>query len=317
MSAIPAHPRGYICYRAAHPLSMNGALTDAAWESAPWTENFVDIEDKPELRPWFSTRVKMLWDDEFFYIGAELEEPHLWATLTEHDSVIFQDNDFEVFIDPDGDNCDYYEFEINALGTTWDLRLPKPYRAGGSAINEWEIPGMKSAVRLKGTLNNPHDVDTGWAIELAFPWKVLGEFANRPAPPNPGDQWRVNFSRVQWDLRVTNGEYEKWPDRPEHNWVWSPQHAIDMHRPWHWGYVQFSDQEPGTEEYVADPDHEARMRLHAAYFAWQEGTKAFNAAKYAEDGLEIQAKAKTFRAALTLADGRRMAIDQDSRLVIE
>ena len=51
-------------------------------------------------------------------------------TLTEHDSVIFQDNDFEVFIDPDGDNHNYYEIEINALNTEWDLRLPKPYRDG-------------------------------------------------------------------------------------------------------------------------------------------------------------------------------------------
>ena len=59
----------------------------------------------------------MLWDDDYFYIGAELREPHVWGTLTAHDSVIFHDNDFEVFIDPNGDNHEYYEFEINALGT--------------------------------------------------------------------------------------------------------------------------------------------------------------------------------------------------------
>ena len=70
----------------------------------------------------------MLWDDTYFYIGAELVEPHLWATLTQHDSVIFHDNDFEVFIDPNGDNHEYYEFEINALGTGWDLLLPRPYQ---------------------------------------------------------------------------------------------------------------------------------------------------------------------------------------------
>ena len=33
--------------------------------------------------------------------AAELDEPHLWATLTERDAVIFQDNDFELFIDPE------------------------------------------------------------------------------------------------------------------------------------------------------------------------------------------------------------------------
>src|SRR5207248_1081011 len=100
------------------------------------------------------TRVKMLWDDDFFYIAAEMEEPHVWATLKEHDAVIFQDNDFEVFIDPDGDNHEYYELEINAQATEWDLRLVKPYRDGGPALNSWEIPGLKAAVHVAGTIDD-------------------------------------------------------------------------------------------------------------------------------------------------------------------
>lgn len=38
---------------------------------------------------------------------------------------VFNDNDFEVFIDPDGSTHYYKEFEINALNTTWDLELNK------------------------------------------------------------------------------------------------------------------------------------------------------------------------------------------------
>ena len=67
-------------------------------------DDFQDIEGDKKPRPRFRTRAKMLWDDQFFYVAAELEEPHVWATLTKHDSVIFHDNDFEIFIDPDGDN---------------------------------------------------------------------------------------------------------------------------------------------------------------------------------------------------------------------
>ena len=115
----------------------------------------------------------MLWDDEYFYIGALLEEPHVWGTLTKHDAVIFHDNDFEIFIDPDGDNHEYYEIEINALNTEWDLFLTKPYRDGGPAINAWEIPGLKTAVHVEGTLNDPRDKDTSWSVEFAFPWKAL------------------------------------------------------------------------------------------------------------------------------------------------
>jgi len=141
----PASPLGYVCYRAESAVTVDGRLDDAAWRSAPWTAAFVDIEGDAQPRPALRTRAKMLWDDEYFYVGAEMEEPHLWATLTRHDSVIFQDHDFEVFIDPNGDSHEYYEFEINALGTGWDLFLPWPYKDGGQAIHNWEIPGLKTA----------------------------------------------------------------------------------------------------------------------------------------------------------------------------
>lgn len=265
--------KNYLCYRARTPISIDGTMTDPAWQDAPWTDTFVDIEGDLKPLPRFMTRAKMLWDDEYFYIGAEMEEPHVWGTLTEHDSVIFMDNDFEVFIDPDADNHNYYEIEINALNTVWDLRLVKPYRDGGPALNEWEIPGLRTAVHIDGTLNDPSDTDRGWGVELAIPWDVLREYANRPSPPNNGDQWRVNFSRVEWDVEVVNGKYHKIPDRPEHNWVWSPQGVVDMHRPEKWGIVQFTTDAPGTAALIDDPSLEARDFLMRIYYAQHEFKK--------------------------------------------
>ncbi|HSI73276.1 MAG TPA: carbohydrate-binding family 9-like protein, partial [Fimbriimonas sp.] len=120
------HPKTYICSRAVEPPSIDGNLEKQFWAHAPWTDDFVDILGDRMPKPRYRTRVKMLWDDEHLYIGAMLEEPHVWGTLTERDSVIFHDNDFEVFIDPDGDNHLYGELEINALNTVWDLLLVKP-----------------------------------------------------------------------------------------------------------------------------------------------------------------------------------------------
>jgi hypothetical protein len=231
-------PRHYRCTRASSPVRIDGLLDDAAWRKAAWTDDFVDIQGPGHAKPRFRTRVKMLWDDGYFYVGAELEEPHVWATLTEHDSVIFHDNDFELFLNPTGDSRNYFEFEINALNTGWDLFLPKPYREGGSADNSWEIPGLRTAVKVNGTLNNPRDRDRGWSVEIAFPWAAFGSRApvHRPLA---GDQWRVNFSRVEWRTSVEAGKYVKVPRLPEDNWVWSPQGLINMHVPDRWGYVEF------------------------------------------------------------------------------
>ena len=264
------HPRGYVAYRSTSAIATDGRLTEPAWQSAAWTEPFVDIEGDVRPKPAYLTRVKMAWDDSNFYIGALLAEPHLWATLKEHDSVIFRDNDFEVFIDPNGDNHEYYELEINALNTTWDLLLPKPYKDDGKAVNGWEIAGMKTAVNLDGTLNDPSDVDRGWTVEIALPWKALGELARRPSPPHDGDQWRVNFSRVEWQLNTGSNRYEKVPKRSEDNWVWSPQGVIDMHRPERWGYVQFSTAAAGPVPFRRDASVIARDFLHTVYYAQRE-----------------------------------------------
>jgi hypothetical protein len=264
---VAPHPRGYVCYRAASAVTIDGALDEAAWRDAPWTEDFVDIEGDRKPAPPLRTRVKMLWDDTYFYIGADLVEPNIWATLKEHDSVLFHENDFEFFIDPNGDNHEYYEFEINALGTGWDLLLPRPYKDGGKAVNNWEIRGLQSAVRLDGTVNVPGDTDRGWSVELAIPWAVLGELARRRSPPADGDQWRVNFSRVEWTLTTVDGRYRPVAGRAENNWVWSPQHVIDMHRPETWGYVQFSSGGPGRASFMPDRSLPARQWLHAVYYA--------------------------------------------------
>src|SRR5262245_37014044 len=147
-------PRGYVCYRASSPITIDGNLEKPVWQSIPWSEEFVDIEGDKKPKPRFRTRVKMAWDDECLYIAAELEEPHVWATLTQHDSIICNDNDFEVFLDPDGDNHMYAELEMNALNTTWDLLLTMPYKDGGHAVHAWEIMGLKTAVKVNGTIND-------------------------------------------------------------------------------------------------------------------------------------------------------------------
>lgn len=230
----------YVCHRAGGKMVIDGHLTEPDWRKAAATDLFVDIEGAVRSQPRFGTRAKMLWDDDYFYIAAIMEEPHVWGTLTKRDAVIFHDNDFEVFIDPDGDRNEYYELEINALNTVWDLFLTRPYRDRGKAINEWDIAGLRTGVQVDGTINDPRDIDRGWSVEIAIPWRALAEYAHRPAPPVDGDVWRINFSRVEWRHQIVAGKYQKAPQTREDNWVWSPQGVIDMHRPEHWGKVRFS-----------------------------------------------------------------------------
>ena len=294
------NPESYIVYRTSSPIVIDGKLNEAEWGKAPWSAYFVDIEGDKKPLPQYKTRIKALWDDEYIYFAAELEEPHVWAKLRQRDTVIFHDNDFEIFIDPDGDTHAYYEFEINAFGTEWDLLLIKPYRDGGTAVNAWDIPGLKTAVHVDGTINNPRDIDKGWSIEVAIPLRVMRECDVTRRPPEPGTQWRVGFSRVQWRTHVENGVYVKDINPatnrpfPEDNWVWSPQGRINMHMPEMWGYFQFSGKTAGegTDEFVPDADFDEKWALRLVYYAQSAYFRANG--KYANNLKELELSASDF-----------------------
>jgi len=265
-------PLHYVCYRVADSLVIDGDLSENDWAQATWSKLFIDIEGEEQVQPHYNTRMKMLWDSNYLYIAAHMEEEHLWATLTQHDAIVYRDNDFEVFIDPDGDTHHYYEIEVNAFNTILDLLMVKPYRNGGPLVMDWELPALQSAIGLQGTLNNPKDTDTAWTVEMAIPLKALRKKLSSPLAKG-GDQWRINFSRVQWDLEATDSNYIKKKGSsgaffPEHNWVWSPQGLINMHYPEKWGYLQFSDNKVGTDsEEFAEPVATAlRWKLRQLYY---------------------------------------------------
>lgn len=264
-------PKHYICRRASGPLVVDGRLDKPFWSGAAWTDDFVDIEGDNRPMPAKRSRVKMLWDDDYFYFGAEMAEDQIWATLTERDSVIFHDNDFEIFIDPDGDTHRYYEFEINALNTVWDLFLVKPYRDGGPPLNGWDIAGLKTAVHIDGELNKPGAANRGWSVEAAMPWKSLRECAPEGRPPLPGEYWRVNFSRVEWRTEERDGRYvktvnpESGKPYPEDNWVWSPMGLVNMHYPELWGFVVFAGREE-PETFLMPKDERIKWELRKLYY---------------------------------------------------
>jgi hypothetical protein len=227
------------------PIKVDGKLKEHDWKQAVLISDFEDIEGASKPKPAFSTTVKMMWDSQYLYIGAVLEEPHLWGTLKKQDDIIYRDHDFEVFIDPMGDGEQYFEIEINVLGTIMDLFMNKPYKKGGTFDMGWNTTGMLSKVIANGTINDNTDIDSGWTVEMAIPFTAISR-NNRIASPSTTNPWRINFSRVQWTLAPDGKSYRKKVNennRPiaEHNWVWNPTGVIDMHVPVKWGYLYFKN----------------------------------------------------------------------------
>ena len=251
----------YTAYHLGEPLKIDGKLDEPAWQKAPRSPRFKDIlTGQPALH---STDATVVWDETNLYIGYRVEEPLVRASFTNHNAPIWQENDVEFFI---AGRDAYYEFEINALNTTYEVFFiwEEAYERGGFATSpefaranlrpfngvgfsthprgkrlahfNWSFPGMQTAVFVDGTLNDDTDRDRGWTVELALPWKGLESIAKsdgRALPPKEGDEWRMDFSRF-------NKYKEASPAKDSGGWVWTRHGIWDSHIPECFARIRFT-----------------------------------------------------------------------------
>jgi hypothetical protein len=264
----PAH---YTCLRAPRPIEIDGRLDKPVWRNAPRSSRFVDLVSG--VPGFLDTRMASLWDDENLYVAFWVEEPDVRAGLAERDALVWTENDVEIFIG--GEDC-YYEFEINALGTVYEvfyiwqdalkkgsrfdlpefdlmtrrvdvlggfqdaLRWGKHPRGARWAFMDWDFPGLRTAVRVEGTINDSSDVDKGWTAEIAFPWRGMKVLAGRrPVPPRAGDVWRMDFSRFEL-LNYCGVTAE-----PHPGWALNRHGVYDSHLPECFSFVHFSEKTAG------------------------------------------------------------------------
>ncbi|EGD83163.1 hypothetical protein PTSG_03794 [Salpingoeca rosetta] len=287
------YPYQYVTYKTSEAPVIDGSLDEPLWQEVAWTRDFLDISGPDFPTPRFKTAAKIRWDDKHLYIGAYLQEPQIWATLTKHDSVIFHDNDFEVFVCPDGTSHYYKEFEMNALNTTWSLCLNKPYANNGYENSSrvfgkhgWDDPGLRSGVYVDGVLNDVNVVDKYWTVEIAFPLTALAYNTTANVPPTPGEYWRINFSRVEWHVFKNGSHYSKVPNTPEDNWVLAPTYKVAIHRPEYWAYLQFADTHVNGTSAVKDPDWTIRFLAMQLYYA--ELSFKMKSDRYSADLAEVE-----------------------------
>jgi hypothetical protein len=101
---------------------------------------------------------------------------------------------------------------------------------------DWDLPGLKAAVQVSGTVNDASNIDKGWTAEIAFPWRGLAVLAgSRPVPPRDGDVWRMDFSRFEL-LEFCGVKAE-----PHPGWALNRHGVYDSHIPDCFSFVHFSE----------------------------------------------------------------------------
>jgi len=122
----------------------------------------------------------------------------------------------------------YFELQWNPLGGVFDAIIDNELDERGVSKNftgDWSFTakGMKSAVKVKGTVANSSDKDEFWQVEVMIPFADLGQ-----PTPKPKDVWRANFYR-----------FNRGKDRPAELLSWSPTMFPGFHEPIRFGYLEF------------------------------------------------------------------------------
>lgn len=251
-------------------IEVNGDLNKPLWQKAVKSSRFVDmVTGEPGL---YDTRAAILWNMDYLYVAFWAEEPFVSATQKERDSIVFLENDLEIFIS--SEEC-YYELELNALNTVYEVFFiwKDSYKKGGKfdvaefdvhkdtamtfggdydrtgssfwrgrhqrglrwAFLDYDMQGLKTAVRVEGRINDNSVVDKGWTAEISIPWKSLGWLANgRSLPPEHGDIWRIFLGRFQ---KITASGQEV---QPHPAWSMNKHGVYDTHIPECFSKIHFS-----------------------------------------------------------------------------
>ena len=206
------------------PIVIDGDLNDAAWKDVPSTGAFVRTGDGQT--PKFRTEAKVAWDDTALYVSFDSQDDDVWAKLDKNDDPIYGEEVVEIFVDADGDGKTYNEMQVSPKNVTFDAYFPA--RRTGMDL-AWSS-GMTTAVKVRGTLNNPDDKDDGWSAELKIPVANLAAVPHWP--PLPTDKWRFNLYRLEWHTNRTNNEGS----------AFSPPLVGDFHHLPRFGILEFSGQ---------------------------------------------------------------------------
>ena len=196
------------------PGELSADAKAPLWRDLPGVR-FADALTGAE--PKQGTEVRAAWSDDEWRLLFVADDSDPWATMTQRDAPLYEEETVEVFFDPCGDLQSYFEIEVNPLGAVLDLVFRKS-RSGYKGDRAWDCEGLQTLVRRHAE---------GWTAELAIPFASVTN-----SPPRAGSQWRANFCRI--DRPSRDGSL------PRELTAWSSPLRASFHTPERFGVIEFA-----------------------------------------------------------------------------
>ncbi len=255
----PALPAVFECRWAETAPALDGRGDDPAWKEAETIDHFhlpwLGADDRPSKT---RTRAKLLWDREYLYFLAEMEDSDLYATIKEHNGRLWENDVFELFFKPAAAKPGYYEFQVNAAGTTLELFFPRRGSGGFDRFRGDADFHLQASVRLDGSLNRWQDKDKGWSVEGRVPWR---DFIRSGGRPQVDEEWSFALCRYDYSADFEGPELSTCAPLPQ----------VNFHKYEDYATLRFRgpamDRRPAltTSRVVGSPDPPLPFRVRPAF----------------------------------------------------
>ena len=221
---LPA-PKRIVIPKLQGALAVDGELNEAMWAKAVVLGPLVPANGRDQPRE--QTMLRAWYDDTALYLGWTCSDTDIQATMKARDSRFWEEEVAEFFITAK-DLTRYFELQWNPLGGEFDAIITNVLDERGVSKKfegDWSYTaqGMKSAVKVKGTVAKAGDKDEFWQVEAVIPFADLEQ-----PPPKPGDVWRGNFYR-----------FNRGNGLPAEQLSWSPPMLPGFHQPSRFGFLEF------------------------------------------------------------------------------
>jgi hypothetical protein len=206
-------------------IRIDGFLDEAAWQMA----NPVLLKNNRSGQAiqdnQVSTSVMTCYDDSTLYIAFVCNDPDIWANYKRHDEHLWKEEAVEVFIDADEVPDTYVEIEVSPANVLFDSYIVDPQNIDIPATAAFDLPGIRTAVNIAGTLNVRNDIDNSWHAEIAVPFRDLA--TERTKNISAGSTIKINFFRLDKNQGMASASY-----------AWSPTGGR-FHKPAAFGRLFF------------------------------------------------------------------------------
>jgi hypothetical protein len=155
-------------FRISEPLTIDGQLSEAAWNNIPQIKLEHFAHNKPDTSAT-GNWVKVAFDNTNIYIAAFMPITNgakLKATLREDNTELWDEDDFEFFLYPEPDIRQFFQFITSPLGT--QATLARIFDQVEDCIVS-KFKDLKIEWQTRAATN-----EASWIVEAAVPWSSIG-----------------------------------------------------------------------------------------------------------------------------------------------